>query len=307
LGEARHAIEALEGGGVRATYEIDDRWLSEILDHMKEDNISSEYVNARLRGDGSVHTPIEALGQRRLFFHLLKKGYFKINDTLRVKDPDGLIRLIKGAMEYAPVIYMNSEVYNLMFEMSNKIIETIESSDVKSQPKKLPFDQFWFTTQHVMGKDIGIDGVLFINVHHDQPLRDLSQDIRSLRFSFENQKIFYNWVDQPITDSLAILLEEKIVAVEKKLLPRQIRKAAKKVGLPCEEYVRVITLRSLERGSSVNGSGSTREYHHRWLVRGHPRNQYFASDGHHEIIWIDPYAKGPEGAPFIETVRNVVR
>ncbi len=34
-------------------------------------------------------------------------------------------------------------------------------------------------------------------------------------------------------------------------------------------------------------------------VRGHWRNQWFPSLEDHRQVWISPYVKGPEGAPFV--------
>lgn len=60
--------------------------------------------------------------------------------------------------------------------------------------------------------------------------------------------------------------------------------------------VRVITLRRL----AGCGSGDTdREYHHQWIVRGHWRQQWYASRQVHRPVWIAPHIKGPEGAPLL--------
>lgn len=46
---------------------------------------------------------------------------------------------------------------------------------------------------------------------------------------------------------------------------------------------------------------------HRWIVRGHYRAQWYPSSGAHRVIWIAPYLKGPEDAPFRQPVYAVVR
>lgn len=71
--------------------------------------------------------------------------------------------------------------------------------------------------------------------------------------------------------------------------------------------VRVIKLR---RASHSTGTGeSDREYHHQWIVRGHWRQQWYASREVHRPVWIAPHIKGPEGAPLIggEKVHALVR
>lgn len=60
--------------------------------------------------------------------------------------------------------------------------------------------------------------------------------------------------------------------------------------------VRVITLRR----PAGSGSGqSDREYHHRWIVRGHWRQQWYPSRGVNRPVWIAPHIKGPEDAPLL--------
>ena len=53
---------------------------------------------------------------------------------------------------------------------------------------------------------------------------------------------------------------------------------------------------------------STREYRHRWIVRGHWRNQWYPSRNDHRPIWIDPHFAGPEDKPLLGGERvNVLR
>lgn len=60
--------------------------------------------------------------------------------------------------------------------------------------------------------------------------------------------------------------------------------------------VRLISI----RGASASGGGDgSREYVHRWIVRGHWRRQWYRSIQAHRPIWITPYVKGPEDAPLL--------
>jgi hypothetical protein len=72
---------------------------------------------------------------------------------------------------------------------------------------------------------------------------------------------------------------------------RRLRRANKPV-----DPVRVISLRQPEHHG---GPGSDRTYHHRWVVRGHWRKQWYPSQGRNVPIWITPYVKGPDGAPLL--------
>ena len=49
----------------------------------------------------------------------------------------------------------------------------------------------------------------------------------------------------------------------------------------------------LRQAGEKKGSAGSREYHHRWLVRGHWRQ--LASG---RRTWVRPYVKGPAGAPW---------
>lgn len=62
--------------------------------------------------------------------------------------------------------------------------------------------------------------------------------------------------------------------------------------------VTVVKLRYAPSDGHGSAEGSSREYHHRWFVRGHWRRQRYASRNGHIPIWISPHIKGPEGAPL---------
>lgn len=92
------------------------------------------------------------------------------------------------------------------------------------------------------------------------------------------------------------LLMQQRIAVETVQRPdraseRRLRRANKPV-----DPVRVISLRQPEHHG---GPGSDRSYHHRWVVRGHWRKQWYPSQERNVPIWISPYVKGPDGAPLL--------
>lgn len=63
------------------------------------------------------------------------------------------------------------------------------------------------------------------------------------------------------------------------------------------ESVVVVDLR---RKSYPETSGSrTVEWSHRWLTRGHWRNQWYPSEGRHKPVWVASYVKGPPDKPFV--------
>jgi hypothetical protein len=70
--------------------------------------------------------------------------------------------------------------------------------------------------------------------------------------------------------------------------------------------VTVMTLRR-SRPKHSEGDGEGVEWSHRWLVRGHWRNQPYKIDGRmvHRQIWIAPFVKGPEDRPFVPKQRAI--
>lgn len=79
---------------------------------------------------------------------------------------------------------------------------------------------------------------------------------------------------------------------------RAARRRALREGVTDPPSVRVISLR--RPTSSSEQSGEPTQWHHRWIVRGHWRNQAYGSDRKlRRPIWIAPFVKGPEGAPML--------
>jgi hypothetical protein len=68
-----------------------------------------------------------------------------------------------------------------------------------------------------------------------------------------------------------------------------------------------VTCASLRRYHYTNDAereAEARDYSHRWIVRGHMRNQPIgprnAKGGQqHQRVWIAPYVKGPEDKPLV--------
>lgn len=81
--------------------------------------------------------------------------------------------------------------------------------------------------------------------------------------------------------------------------PRPERRRTERAGLPGRD-VRIIRLRRNAAASSGGGQeGASREWRHRWIVRGHWRNHWYPSLSDHRPTWIAPYPKGPADAPLI--------
>ena len=74
--------------------------------------------------------------------------------------------------------------------------------------------------------------------------------------------------------------------------------------------IRVVRLRAAVEAGDHDAASSRREYHSRWVVGGHWRNQaYGPVHSLRRPQWIAPYIKGPDAAPLVvrETVKAWVR
>lgn len=116
-------------------------------------------------------------------------------------------------------------------------------------------------------------------------------------------------------------LNQRIMVTANAPVERHVRKrAAKTLGRNVDQ-VRVVHLRRTERltssgdrevpatkPESVDLAGH-RDWAYQWAVRGHWRHQYYRSLDTHQVIWIDPYVKGPEDKPLkpSKTVFAVIR
>lgn len=78
------------------------------------------------------------------------------------------------------------------------------------------------------------------------------------------------------------------------------RRAEREYKLPIPPIYRVITLRRMEEAKqkAKEEGKSEIEWSWQWMVRGHWRNQWFASEGVHKPVFIESYIKGPEDKPL---------
>lgn len=94
--------------------------------------------------------------------------------------------------------------------------------------------------------------------------------------------------------------QENMAETVQERTTRPERRRTQHAGLP-ERDVRVIRLRrgvTATRDAEEPADGG-RAWRHRWVVRGHWRNQWYPSLGDHRPKWIAPYLKGPTDAPLL--------
>lgn len=276
------------------------------IDSLKKDQILLEFHKHSLMCEKTgksenPSTPLLALGEKRLTALGLLGGVFDV--------PSEKAETIAEMVYTSTVIFLAEEMIPVFYELRKKVKEAYAACTTLPSQKKLPFDLIWFRSPYSFKDEERREtyqAQLFIQDSTNAWITNLHAD--ALCFDLANAKVLPAKRTQYSTDAMAILLEEKIGALNEERPNRQFRKEAKRLGLRHDESVRVLTLRTIDRqGGGSSDSNATKQYHHRWLVRGHIRNQWFASRQQHELVWIDPHEKGPEGAPFKETVRHVVR
>lgn len=83
-----------------------------------------------------------------------------------------------------------------------------------------------------------------------------------------------------------------------KTVPGAKIKGQRRRQAPAE--VKIVELRQMKH-QTVTHSPSGRQYHHRWVVRGHWRDQACGPGlKQRRRVWVPPYTKGPDGAPLLE-------
>jgi hypothetical protein len=108
---------------------------------------------------------------------------------------------------------------------------------------------------------------------------------------FEEQTRLRQWVL-----AATALLKQRILVAERQLATRGERKRLDKLSMPTA--VMTIALRATEHTNAETGQGMV-EWSHRWIVRGHWRQQWYPSQQEHRVLWIPPYIKGPDDQPLI--------
>lgn len=108
-----------------------------------------------------------------------------------------------------------------------------------------------------------------------------------------------------------LLMGQTLARSERLIAPRPARRRIARDDPNLDPTVRYIDLRRARTEPSEHPDEqhtTTREYRHRWIVRGHWRNQYYPSRNDHRPIWIDPHLAGPEDKPLLGGERvNVLR
>lgn len=85
---------------------------------------------------------------------------------------------------------------------------------------------------------------------------------------------------------------------------RALRRRLEKAGQP-PAPVTVVTLRRRKEAAHA-GDGTPVDWSHRWVVRGHWRNQWHPRLKQHRAMWINEHVKGPDDKPLVVKDKVVV-
>lgn len=290
-----------------------------VTELIKTDPFAKDYVLKMYKNQNNfMISPQDIIGEKRLLMSMLtekiKSAQYYDGKTIEFKpgvQGRGCAIFLKASVP----IFIEPHISLLLHELDKKISESYSSLDIFPSPKKLPFDVMFITCPGTYNTIYGeFDNILLINTKDllDSFPEHYSKNrsryiIHAFKLTDDGVIVKILPPSQSFTDALAILLEEKIASTSVIKPLRCLRKQALKAGIDSED-INVISLRDVVKSNSSNKHKETSyEYHCKWIVRGHIRNQWYPSRQCNEIIWIDPHVKGPECANFKETVRHVHR
>lgn len=312
------------------------------MDKIKKDPLTMDYARRQwqcLKSKTSFEIgPIDGIAEKRCFAASLSLGHGKVFSFSKnthswelnkefacdEKKKREMFLGLSIMLMSAEVVFFEHNMMTLLNDVIMKFKSTYEeiakSGQQLPQARKWPFPLAWVTTKtginmecYISGDSskkgsIGVDGMLLGQIDGFDDMTGYAHIY--LSSDEDGINAYRQQTPQSFSDAFSFLLEEKIVRIEKKRPPNWQRKKAEQLGFRGDNYVNIISLRSTlgtEHARLKKKNESDLEYYHRWIVRGHLRNQFYPSKNCHEIIWIDPYAKGPEDKPFKEHVYNVIR
>ena len=94
------------------------------------------------------------------------------------------------------------------------------------------------------------------------------------------------------------LMNQRLAATIPQQADRATRRRAERAGQTAPPVIRVVTLRRFQQDREAARVASDVDWQWRWTVRGHWRQQFYASDGSHRPIFIEAFVKGPEDKPM---------
>jgi hypothetical protein len=103
-------------------------------------------------------------------------------------------------------------------------------------------------------------------------------------------------------------LRSPFTEIDTRPMPRQWRRREGELNKADQDrLVHVVKLRRAAQEAQDAYDAEPVQWKHKWWVAGHFRSQWYPSKKSHDVIWIGPYLKGPDGAPMLEKIYRVER
>ena len=119
-----------------------------------------------------------------------------------------------------------------------------------------------------------------------------------LAFPGEGKMADYEFPIAKLLVAFWLLASQRLIVTSAQKPNRAVRRRAQ------EREIESVIVVSLRRRSYPETDGSRNvEWSHRWLTRGHWRNQWYPSENRHKPIWIADFVKGPPDKPFVAKQR----
>jgi hypothetical protein len=104
------------------------------------------------------------------------------------------------------------------------------------------------------------------------------------------------------------LMSQRLAVKVEHQADRHLRRRMEKEGSRNTPTVQYVTLRRYEEArKKAAASGESVEWNCQWMVGGHWRNQWYATEQKHRPVWIEDYIKGPEGKPLRQPSEKIYR
>lgn len=125
--------------------------------------------------------------------------------------------------------------------------------------------------------------------------RILDSDLQTDPRAAEHNLCFTRWVFTAFH-----LMAQRLAVVRPRPLDRTTSRRLTKQGYTPDDIplLKVVTLRRMDEERKRSIEQRDVNWHWRWEVRGHWRNQFYPSENVHRQIFVDAYIKGPENKPF---------
>lgn len=131
----------------------------------------------------------------------------------------------------------------------------------------------------------------------------VNQRGESVEDKFED-KVIRDLLNTTFAASMAFL-GQRILVTRSERPDRASRRRLEREAPLHDSVVRVVELRKKEVRDRPDGDSEPVDWHCRWLVSGHWRQQWFPALQRHQPVWITPYVKGPEDKPLKEPAAKV--